>query len=266
MDKLEQFFTYISEQPKLANMEHIGQNRIRFGETVRINLQPLEQDCKDIFAEKVLALLKSNEYKGAIDMDNVMQMVYDDLLQQKVLIVCLMFSDGNKIYIEKTELCNILYFKNIFDNSNGNVFVELLLPDILDNYEMMKHVIHFIHNGTGQFAVFDADTLYKLALIDDYLGEIRYPKFIRGHFIKGNACQSNTFRTYLNDRTSFIWTEKYQHPTRYSKKCYNTVYDLCVILEQDMNCVKINDSIINYNTGFIGSKLHMNLCECEKKS
>lgn len=241
MDKLEKFYTYISEKPKQE-------------------LEIIEQDCKEILAYKVLALMKSTGYNGTIDIGNVMQTIYDEFLQKKMLIVCLMFSDGNKIYIEKTKLCNMLYFKNMFDdcNTNNEVFMEISLPDILDDYEMMRIVILFITSSIC-FIRNDADKMYKLAVIDDYVGEI-----IRGGKCHSpNNCGLSTLRTHLQNNINNIW--KFRYFPADDQNRYNIAYDLCVMLNQDMNYVIIGDAIIVNESGFIGSKLHMNLCENERK-
>ena len=247
MDKLETFFAYISEQLD------------EFPQTI-------EQDCKIVLANKVLAFYQSDEYNGTIDMDKVMHDIYDELLEQKILIISLMFSDGNKIHIEKTNLCNILYFKNIFEhyNANDNVVIELPLPDILDDYKTMYEVIRFIHAGVAAIQV-NPDTFYKMALVDDFLGETIYSKCVMRKYTRGDSPDSNTLHTFLKYRTESICRFPYNPEYDWIQKNYfDTVYDLCVLLELGMDRIKIDNSYINNKSGFIGSNLHMNLCENEK--
>ncbi|QKF94794.1 hypothetical protein QKU48_gp1336 [Fadolivirus algeromassiliense] len=250
MINLEKFFVHISDKNGNDNQ--------------------IEQFCKNILSEKVLSLMKSNRFGGTIDMGNLMQMVYDELLQKKISIVCLMFSDGNKICIDKTKLLNVPYFKNMFDNCNNDneIIIEIPLIDILDNYIVMNEIICFIHKGETVSQI-DPEMFYKIALVDDYLGEIVYCSKQLVQFSLRDYIESRIIHIFRcidsrSDNKKVIFFKNISEGGLISKKFFDDLYECCIILGYDINSITVNNFFITDKSGFIGSKLHMNLCEKEK--
>lgn len=113
-------------------------------------LSPIEEECKSIFDSVLVNTTKSiDNFKCSINLYDVLLITYNRLLKNKVQIICLMFSDGNKIYVNKFTLLHIAFFKHYFtDNDNSDVIFEMQLGDIIDDYGIMSDVVDFCQNGS----------------------------------------------------------------------------------------------------------------------
>jgi hypothetical protein len=212
-----------------------------------------------------------------ISIKHICEEVYKTLLQDKVFIVSLIFSDGNKIFVDKDTLCCIKYFEYILKDcaTLENVIIEIPLNGILDNPIVMKEVIYFVDNGTCVEKI-DCNFLYQLALINDYLLEVSVENKITNnkklcsfdiqHMIynilvvakleKGNKILYDYIRSVTINMLYSI--------DKYDRECFDTMFHLYNLYKIKIDKYLIPDRVINHNSGFIGSLLHTALNSNDK--
>jgi hypothetical protein len=184
---------------------------------------------------------------------DILDLTHSLLLKQNVQIVCLIFSTGEKIYVNKKELCAIKYFKLMMEENecihNENIIVEIQLIGIVDNYKIFDKILYFIKNGFIS-SYPDIFLLHNLLIMDDYLLGITK---LNGYKLKEHItgilldCIPNNF---INN----------------NKELYDTIYQICVICNVNPNTIYISSRNINYNSGFIDSLLYENLNEYHKNA
>jgi hypothetical protein len=255
MDKLEPF---------MANILKKG-----------IDLDPVEQICKDIFDERLLAfatLAPPDNLNHSINLYDVFTATYKILLTNNTKIICLLFSDKNKIYIEKYKLFHITFFKNYFaDNNvidNVNVIIELQMSDILDDYETMYDVINFVKHGYINIMCTEYMRLYKLTQINDYLldviseDNVKYNKSFKllgvhmqrtEHENTLKELMANSVRRLLHSLDIEISDD-----FEYSDGCFTIIHDLCKILDFRPYAIFLreNSTFFKYSSEFLKSPLN----------
>lgn len=247
MDKLEPF---------MANILKKG-----------IDLGPVEQICKDIFDERLLAfaaLAPPDNLNYSINLYDVFTATYKILLTNNTKIICLLFSDKNKIYIEKYKLFYITFFKNYFtDNNvidNVNVIIELQMSGILDDYETMYDVINFVNHGYINIICTEYMRLYKLTQINDYLLDVISEDNIKyNKSIKRLGVENTLKETIANSVRSLLYSLDIgiNDDFEYSDGCFTIIHDLCKILDFHPNAIFLreNSTFFKYSSEFLKSPL-----------
>ncbi len=227
-----------------------------------IDIDPLEQSVKDVFDERLLAfstLAPPNSLNYSINLYDVLIATYKTLLKNNVKIICLVFSDENKIYIEKRKLYYITFFRNYFtDNDvvdNVNIIIELPMGGILDDYDSMCHVIEFVKSGYTNCICTDYLNLNKLIKINDYLLDVISEdnvKYNKSLLSMGKHTYSveheQTLKEFLiNSLKKLLHTLDHEicNDFEYSDSCFTLIHEFCKILGivPDRICLVNNNSI-----------------------
>ncbi len=240
-----------------------------------IDINSTEQSVKDVFDERLLAfttLAPSDNLKYSINLYDVLTATYKLLLQNNVKIICLIFSDGNSIYIEYYKLYSITFFRNYFTDNNikddVNIIIDLTMSGILDDYLTMCDVIDFVKEGYINCIYTDYQTLYKLIKINDYLldsisrDNIRYNK---SYFSLNKNMpmveHPQTLRDFLVSlvkKLLYSLDNEINNDFEYSESCFTLINELCKILDiiPDRIYLKNENSIFNkYKKEFLESPL-----------
>jgi len=225
-------------------------------------LEKIEYECKKI-------------YLNNSDKNDRLKIIYEELLKNNIYIICLLFTNRNKIYVDKNILIDIEYFKNMFDIcSTYDVITEIKLEGILDNFKCMREIIHFVKNG-WIYDTLDAIFLYDLVLIDRYLlGVICNKNYLSNcnkdeYRFSVSGCPLKAHRHKLLEQHMFghfniIKTDLYYYNRRYTKEYYDAIHNLCILYKVKIEC--LNNKIFNFDTGFMDSSLYVNMNDNEKNS
>jgi hypothetical protein len=226
-----------------------------------VHIYPVEEYCikirDDLLKSCFVKNLDDNNFTYSINIHDILTQLYQTLLENKICIICLTFSNGNKIYEFKEVLEKILYFKNVFedfinDDNKNDVIIDLPLIGITDDYENMNIIINFINYGWNMVSKIHYLELLKLAKLDDYL--------------LGVTCN---YKTKLRDHL------KYETPVCFSrvqyigmdnisgspKDFFDVICEICIILDIDIAYMSRHLYILTvdkYTEDFISSKF------CEK--
>ncbi len=225
MDNFKEFITYI--QNKKQN---------------DITINSIEKKCMNIF-HNVMTNTLLNAKSNTIDVMDIFNITHDLVLKENIRIVCLMFSNGEKIFKDKRDLCIIKYFKFMMEDSeiinNDNVIIEIQLTGVIDNYKIISDILHFIETG---FILNNADIFifHDLLVVDDYLLGIER---LNCHNLKDFITRN--FQGFIpND----IVTN--------NKELYDTIYKICKLCNINPNVIFVSPNNINYNSGFMDSLLY----------
>jgi hypothetical protein len=252
MDKFEAFIIYVQNKKK---------NK----------LDPIEKYCKNIFNKTLnKSVLDSFTTGYNVNVHDVLTKVYKSLLKNNVCIICLLFSNGSKLYIDQYALCNIKYFKNMFENTdcmnNECVITEIPLIDTLDNYPIIKRIISFANYGG--IKIRDPYDLYNIAVIDNYLLETVCKKYEGIHLEDDSGTYDNPkfiSDTLLNIICAHLHLIFHNTKCESSKDMFNTIYNTCVMCNVDINSIDIPKYLL-YDQAFMESLFYKNLNNDAKKT
>ncbi len=227
MDNFKEFIAYIQNKKQ---------------EELYIKL--IEKKCINIFYNTMAnTLLNANS--NTIDVIDTFKLVHTLILKENIHIVCLMFSNGKKIFVDKRELCVIKYFKIMMEDNElvnyKNVIIEIPLTGVIDNYEIIDKILYFINVG---FIPSDVNifNFYDLLVVDDYLLGIER---LNCHKLKDLI--SKNFQSCITNDIIIN-----------NKEYYDAIYNICVICNVDHNIIFVSPNNINYESGFMDSLLYKN--------
>ena len=226
-----------------------------------VHIYPVKEYCikirDDLLKSCFVKNLDNNNLTYSINIHDILTQLYYTLLENKVCIICLTFSDGNKIYEFKEVLEQILYFKNVFedfinDDNSNEVIIDLSLVGITDDYENMNIIINFINYGWNIVSKIHYLELLKLAKLDDYLlgVECDYKSKLREHLIhETTECFSKGQHNGMDNISGS------------PKDFFDAICEICIILEIDIGYMSRHLYILTvdeYIEDFTSSKF------CEK--
>ncbi len=240
MEKLEEFIIYL-----------LNKNKNKFSMT---------EDFYYKMFNEILAkyILNKKHLNFSINMQNVLAEMYNKLLDN-CSIICLIFTNKEKIYICESILCGIDYFKNMLEDNelldHEYIITDIPLIGILDDYVTMNKIMDFIHNGyydnNRHERIHYGDT-QQMAVMDKYLLGTNY----RGRTLK-DYISTNIFSSLQCGRNDL------------SIKFFDTIYDTCIAWEFDINTLQIHHytsyGIDENKKNFVLSKLFENLDENYKE-
>lgn len=197
-------------------------------------LNPIEQKCKDIFNSfltKSVAFAPSDNLNHNINLHDICFDVYKKLSNDKTQICCLVFSDGNKIHIEKNKLCRITFFRNYFDDfliDNNDVIGEFAMSGIIDDYDMMSYVIEYVNEGDILINAYDYEMMYRLLKVDDYLLDVVYIKssYYAGERYNEMLGLKNHIGRMILGMIGCI-DSACEHDFDYVDGCFDKIYEMC---------------------------------------
>lgn len=226
-------------------------------------LNQIEQKCKNLFNESLtnsLTFAPSDNLNYSINLHDICTDVYKKLLKDKIQICCLMFSDGNEIFIEKYRLYSITFFRNYFNDFSPDdnvVFIEFPMSGIIDDYDAMEYIIEFVNEGDVLINAYDYVMMGRLLKIDDYLLGVRYflPSYYEGQMYNDvkqlKNCIGNMVITMVNKIDN-----KCEYEFDYVDDVFDTLYELCQMTGKYPNIyVKPNGIYSKYLEEFEKSKL-----------
>ena len=157
---------------------------------LQITLQPIETE---IFHHYSKLLYNQNENSSHAEAkQNALHETNKMLSEKKKMIVELRFSDDKYIYVEKEKLeKNIKYFSNLFEHVDftnyEDMFVEVKVDPLIDDYEIMKLVIDFIHEGKVKIA--NGSVFFKLVIMVNKLLDVtfEYERNVINHNISNGS-------------------------------------------------------------------------------
>jgi hypothetical protein len=256
IDKLEQFYVTILKKKE--------------------GMEPIEEYCKNVFETVMKSIVFDIPFgtlNYTINMYNVFLAVNKKLIKRKISIICLLFSDGQKIFVNKQKLTNITFFKNYFemnDVTTNDIILDFPLNDILDDYDTMYKMISFINSGNVPlFDIHDYNILRKMAIVNNYLLDV-----ISDDNIKFVAQNSNDKRYYGVDQchtsmTTLLQTyaEEILHKLTstefcYVDGCFNNIAELLDILNiNDKIYIPQNSKLLQLADILVTSPLCKYLCK-----
>jgi ankyrin repeat protein len=211
------------------------------------NLSKLETWCLNTYNTLMSACISKlckDDLNYAINVYDVLKATHALLLGKGFHIVCLKFSDGNKIYIRKDELLQIPFFKGAFENMGkfDDVIIDFSLIDISDNYKYMNMIFNYMQNRNYPCDLTYSDTL-QLAKLDSYLLGVSYG---------------------VEKLKDYIWIllvndfDQAQEEGKLSEDYFNIICDICISLNINMNDImkylKL-ENITSYRDDILKSKL-----------
>jgi hypothetical protein len=219
---------------------------ITFMETTMVkqkNLTQLEQYCVDSFRTVLMRL--SPSLTQTINLNDVCQELYQKFLTENIQIACLIFSDGNKIYLDKQILKRITFFNNYFDDNDYNdIIIDLPMSDVIDDYDTMRHLVKFIYDGgENPTYFFDYKLMYKMVKVNDYLLDVTSLE------IENKKFKIITLRKHIEYSLNVLLTSlsKKYVVYEYNDNCLDMLYETYVLLK------------LSYKMHvYIGSTLHKN--------
>ncbi len=241
MEKLEEFIIYL-----------LNKNKDKFSTT---------EDFYYRMFNEILSkyILNNKNLHFSINMQHVLLEMYNELLNN-YSIICLIFTNNEKIYICEGILCEIDYFKNMLENNDmlkhDFIVTDIPLIGILDDYETMNKIIDFVQNG-----YYEKNTLYNKI----YYGNTQVA--IMDKYLLGTNYRGRTLKDYIS---TSIFGSLQCGRNDLSIKFFNNIYETCVAWEFDINTLRLSHftSSIRMNESkqnFIKSKLFENLDEDYKE-
>jgi hypothetical protein len=226
------------------------------------SLSNIEQKCKDVFNTALtnsLVFAPLDNLNHTINLHDICFDVYKKLLNAKIQICCLIFSDGNKIYIEKNKLCLITFFNNYFDDflTDNNVVIEFIMGGVIDDYDMMVYMIDYVTDGDILINAYDYEIMYRLLKVDDYLLDVIYTKkyYYCGENHDKTTTLKNTLKTMIYQMITRV-DNLCEYDFDYDDGCFDKIYELCQMTNLHPQIfMKPNGIFYKHNDDFINSKL-----------
>lgn len=151
-----------------------------------IELNYTEKSIKNKFSEYITSRIFTTNKITEINIDELNSTIETIIINNQQHIIKLLFSNNKYIFVNKSILTKIQYFKNMLEGYefNNNSIVEIKVITNIDSYKYMNEVINFVYDGVIYDDPIKFKTLYKKLIMIDFIGPIKHNnKHIISYFL-----------------------------------------------------------------------------------
>lgn len=146
------------------------------------SLQGMEYLIREIYKKQFIVNRENMNYT----ITDAFCDTYKKIIEKKIIIIFLQFSNGYVLYISKEKIMNIPYFSNMFESINmyticEDCIVEVKLCGKIDNFACMEQIINYVHYNHCQMS---NKTFYDLMIFNNFLLDAKCVRYKHIGYLK----------------------------------------------------------------------------------